>query len=291
MNNSYKISRAENSELSEIKGLLNKNKLPVEDLHPEKQDFWLMQDSYSVIGAAGLEPYGKYAIFRSFVVEEQFRNKGFGNEIYSYTIEQAKKAGFEKLFLLTETAGNYFLSKGWIVINRESVPDEIKLSREFNSICPSSAVCMYYPLTDLLVKEALDKFTSGLNCAQSVFSTFAKRNNMDEQQSLRISTGFGAGISYKAAVCGAVTGAYMTIGLINGSSKGDQNQQKEKVNDLIKRFDNEFIKYNGSVLCKDLLKADISKQEELDKLRKENAFRKICPMYIKDAVEILQKLL
>jgi amino-acid N-acetyltransferase len=44
--------------------------------------------------------------------------------------------------LLTETAEKFFRAIGYEVIDRRHVPEEIKQSAEFRSLCPASAVCM-----------------------------------------------------------------------------------------------------------------------------------------------------
>ncbi len=59
--------------------------------------------------------------------------------------------GIEALVLLTETAEAFFTRHGYLVIERESVPDEIKQSAEFQSLCPDSAICMTKSLASVAV--------------------------------------------------------------------------------------------------------------------------------------------
>ena len=53
----------------------------------------------------------------------------------------------EQLVLLTETAEKFFRAIGYEVIDRRHVPQGIKQSAEFRSLCPASAVCMSKLLT------------------------------------------------------------------------------------------------------------------------------------------------
>jgi C_GCAxxG_C_C family probable redox protein len=53
---------------------------------------------------------------------------------------------------------------------------------------------------------AVQKFTSGYNCAQSVLSSFSNDLGLDENTPLKIACGFGAGMGRKQEVCGAVSG-------------------------------------------------------------------------------------
>jgi len=46
--------------------------------------------------------------------------------------------------LLTTTADGFFQKQGWKVIHRNEVPEKIKTSTEFASICPSTAICMKF---------------------------------------------------------------------------------------------------------------------------------------------------
>jgi amino-acid N-acetyltransferase len=50
--------------------------------------------------------------------------------------------GVEQLVLLTEAAEQFFHAIGYEAIDRSSVPEAIKQSAEFRSLCPASAVCM-----------------------------------------------------------------------------------------------------------------------------------------------------
>ena len=53
----------------------------------------------------------------------------------------------------------------------------------------------------------------GFNCAQSVLAPFAPDYGLSEETALRISTGFGSGMGRLCDVCGALTGAFMAVGL------------------------------------------------------------------------------
>ena len=58
--------------------------------------------------------------------------------------------------------------------------------------------------------------SKGCNCAQIVFSYFAEKNGLDINKALKISSAFGGGMG-KGDICGAITGAYMALGLIYGN--------------------------------------------------------------------------
>ena len=54
----------------------------------------------------------------------------------------AREQGIDALYLLTTTAGDFFLKRGYGVVDRTVVPAGIQATEEFVSICPSNAVPM-----------------------------------------------------------------------------------------------------------------------------------------------------
>lgn len=123
--------------------LLNKADLPVSDLVlSDRLKLYALNDQQGIIAICGIELFNKEALLRSFVVDENMRSTGMGKKIYNYALDQAHLNGVQKLVLLTTTAKQWFLNKGWSIIDRNSVSEAIASSKEFSSICPGSATCM-----------------------------------------------------------------------------------------------------------------------------------------------------
>ena len=91
--------------------------------------------------------------------------------------------------------------------------------------------------------------------------------------------------------CGAVTGAFMVIGLKHGRTKADTNRGRDEAYDLVERFVKEFNARNNTIICRELLTCDIRTPEGMKKIKKENLFRTRCPKFIQDAAEILEEML
>ncbi len=127
--------------------------------------------------------------------------------------------------------------------------------------------------------KKVDERFSNFNCAQTVFSLFAAELGIDEKTALKISSGFGGGMTC-AETCGAVTGSYMVIGMKHGHSNSDPD---EKANSKlqIQKFNNMFIEEHGSLICKNLLGCDISTTEGLASAYEKNLFKTKCPGFIK----------
>lgn len=133
---------------------------------------------------------------------------------------------------------------------------------------------------------AIENFKT-LNCAQSVLLSYASELKLDEMIALKISAGFGGGMAM-AETCGAVTGAYMVLGMkVQGEGKTIQDIKTEtKV--AVKRFNELFIAKHGSLKCKKLLGVDISTPEGSVEANEKNLFNTVCVELVGSAAEILE---
>jgi len=103
---------------------------------------WVAEEAGQLVGAIGLERHGAAGLLRSLVVSPSHRQHGLGRKLVTTLEHAARAANVEMLVLLTQTARGFFESLGYNVVDRSCVPNEIKESAEFRSLCPASAVCM-----------------------------------------------------------------------------------------------------------------------------------------------------
>ncbi|MBW3567595.1 MAG: GNAT family N-acetyltransferase [Proteobacteria bacterium] len=131
-------------DLAVVRHLLQQAKLPFEDLAPEAmQDFVLVQDANgNAIGAGGIERYESDGLLRSVVVSDAARGRGLGRMITQAIEDRARETGVTALYLLTTTAADFFPRLGYERFDRSSVPEKLRQSTEFASLCPASAVCL-----------------------------------------------------------------------------------------------------------------------------------------------------
>lgn len=137
----YYIIHVTNNLKEEVIRILQENNLPTEDLDDNKKLFALVGEN-GIIGTGGLEFFDDAALLRSVSVTESYRGAGFGKiitlELESLCIEK----NINSIYLLTETAGDFFEKLGYEVVDRNLVPEDIKKSSEFSVVCPSSAIVM-----------------------------------------------------------------------------------------------------------------------------------------------------
>jgi len=136
--------------------------------------------------------------------------------------------------------------------------------------------------------EAL--FAEGLNCAQAVLMTFAAEQGLDPAMAARLASGFGGGMGRMAHTCGAVTGAFLVLGLQHGAASGDDKEAKENTYRLVREFSARFEARHGSIACRDLLGCDISTAAGLDVAKQKGLFGTVCPKMVREAVAILEEL-
>lgn len=138
---------------------------------------------------------------------------------------------------------------------------------------------------------ASENMTAGrMNCAQSVLTAYCQELGLDLGLALKVATGFGGGMRRTGKTCGAVTGAYMVLGLKQNVTPENANQIKTRVYEIVKVFNRKFIEKNRSVTCNDLLGCDISTPEGQTYAREKGLFKTICPRLVRDSVEILDSM-
>jgi len=138
---------------------------------------------------------------------------------------------------------------------------------------------------------AIAMFEKGFCCSQAVLATFSEKFNLDRDIALKLSDGFGGGMGRMALTCGAVTGAFMVIGLKYGRTSADDKEAKEKTTQLVQKFIKKFTERNKSISCKELLGCDISTDEGYEYAKKNNLINTLCPKFVADATEILEEIL
>jgi C_GCAxxG_C_C family probable redox protein len=136
---------------------------------------------------------------------------------------------------------------------------------------------------------AAENIASGrMNCSQAVLTAFCEEYGLSTALARRLALGFGGGMGRSGKTCGAVTGAYMVLGLKHELHTETGQKVKEKVYALVNDFNRKFCEINRSTICKDILGSDLSTAEGLAFAREKGLFTTLCPKFVHDAVEILE---
>jgi C_GCAxxG_C_C family probable redox protein len=141
------------------------------------------------------------------------------------------------------------------------------------------------------VENAVSCFNEGFMCSQALLSTYGGQFGLDRETALKVSAAFGGGMGRMGEICGAVTGAFMVIGLKYGRTAVQDTQSHENTNRLVKEFVDRFKSLNGSILCRELLGCDLSTPDGLKTFVEKKLRDTLCPKFVRDATEIVEQLL
>ncbi|UCH88361.1 MAG: C_GCAxxG_C_C family protein [Thermoplasmata archaeon] len=141
------------------------------------------------------------------------------------------------------------------------------------------------------VEDALKLFDEGFSCSQAICAVYGKQFGLERETAFKIAGAFGGGMGRMGETCGAVTGAFMVIGLKYGMTDVNDKDAKERTIEAVNEFVNKFNERNGSIVCKKLLGYDLSTPEGRKEVSEKGLTKKICPQFIKDAAEILEQIL
>jgi amino-acid N-acetyltransferase len=131
------------ADLDSVVRLLEEASLPLEGLEEQwGPGYAVAIDGGEIVGAAGIERHGRQGLLRSVVTATGRRGRGIAESLVRNRLAWAGTEGLEGVYLLTTTAADYFPRLGFERVSRDSLPVEIRDSREFTSVCPSSAVAM-----------------------------------------------------------------------------------------------------------------------------------------------------
>lgn len=90
----------------------------------------------------------------------------------------------------------------------------------------------------------------------------------------RIATGFGGGIGRTGAVCGAVVGGTMAIGLRHGRER--PSQSSDRAYTLAREFRRRFEDEMGAISCRELTGMDLTTSEGLERFRSSDVPERVC---------------
>jgi C_GCAxxG_C_C family probable redox protein len=124
----------------------------------------------------------------------------------------------------------------------------------------------------------------GYYCAESVLLAIAESQGIQSDIIPRIATGFCSGMAHTCGLCGAVSGAIMGIGLLNGVHvPGDSRAANyAAVQKLLAGFEGKF----GSINCRDLTGCDLGTPEGQAQFRASGQSER-CNDYVEEAVRLV----
>ncbi len=139
--------------------------------------------------------------------------------------------------------------------------------------------------------KVIISFREDKNCSQAVLLGFADRFQIQEDHALSIASGFGAGMGRLQRTCGAVSGAYMVIGLYAGSKSINNTERKESAYQMIQEFTKRFEEEKETTICEDLIHCNLKTEEGQEYFENNNLKERVCEKCIKLSLNILDDLM
>jgi arsenite methyltransferase len=138
-----RLRPAAGSDLPAVEALLREAGLPTDGVGEQFDDgFAVAEADGVVVGVAGVEVYGSYGLLRSVAVAEAYRGEAVGQRLLDDRLGWAEGRRLRAVYLLTTTAAEWFVARGFRVVGREAVPSAVQRSAEFTGTCPSTATAL-----------------------------------------------------------------------------------------------------------------------------------------------------
>ena len=132
----------DHNDLMAIRTLLVRHDLPVADISEKDVTLYAGIIDTKLCATVGYEQHEETFLLRSLCVESSLQGRGIGKTLVKHIEEEALKKGIRTLYLLTNSAKEYFTRLGFVQVARNDTPEAIQHTREFSSLCPSMAVIM-----------------------------------------------------------------------------------------------------------------------------------------------------
>lgn len=143
-------------------------------------------------------------------------------------------------------------------------------------------------------EKAVSLFKDGYNCTQAVVGAFEEELSIPHNVLMSLSSSFGGGMGRLREVCGAVTGAFIVLGVMFGYDDPKATSEKATHYKRIQEFAKRFKSENGSYVCRELLGLDGDEKSShyIPEQRTETYYKKRpCAELCGISAEILEKLI
>ena len=138
------------------------------------------------------------------------------------------------------------------------------------------------------VEKALTLFER-YNCAQSVFAGCSGGEELTDEMCFRLAAAFGGGMGRMGGTCGALTGAFLALGIRHGHPMAtDPEQSRGPFYERVRALAEAFRARNGAVSCRELTGCDLLTPDGNARFKAEDLHHKLCSRLVASAVELVE---
>lgn len=117
-------------------------------------------------------------------------------------------------------------------------------------------------------EQARHNALNGQTCSEAVMTAFSTLSNLDEATARKLASGMAGGMGGTKKNCGAVTAAYMILGLLLGPESVEDKNKRENVSKLVAEFSRRFNEQFGTADCAILTNGyDFTSPTDMKRLR------------------------
>jgi len=138
-----------------------------------------------------------------------------------------------------------------------------------------------------ITDKAQSLFSKGYSCSQSILLAFAEQFNLDEKTAKLISSTFGGGMGRLREKCGALTGAFMVLGLAYGNTDPGDMDTKLAAYRKVQELNRQMTGIYGTSICSELLEKYTTKED----VQARNHHKIICSRIIGEVAGLLYDML
>jgi UDP-N-acetylmuramate: L-alanyl-gamma-D-glutamyl-meso-diaminopimelate ligase len=126
---------ASSEDLPGVRELLQSTGLSYPDVHEHLGELLVLRDpSRKVVGAVAMEMYDEAGLLRALATSTERRGEGLGWTLADAALGRARRRGARRVYLVTETASDFFAEKfGFQAVARELVDAAVLESTQFYS--------------------------------------------------------------------------------------------------------------------------------------------------------------
>ncbi len=135
---------AQRADMPGVREVLAKVGLGDEEARDEQfSSFFVLRNEKGTVGCVSLEVHGDDAILRALAVDPEFRGAGYGWMLADMAVGQARWRGVRRIYLLTESASDFFAAKfGFRVVDRSTIAKQVAASETFSAPSGAGRVAM-----------------------------------------------------------------------------------------------------------------------------------------------------
>ncbi|MDH6533473.1 C_GCAxxG_C_C family protein [Parabacteroides sp. 52] len=142
------------------------------------------------------------------------------------------------------------------------------------------------------IKQAVENFESGYNCAQAIFLAYCDLFDIDQKTGSMMSVSFGGGLGRMREVCGTVSAMAMLAGFKYPVPDTTDLNARTRNYAMVQKMADLFKEKHETIICKNILKRKPEVNKATPEARTPAYYSsRPCTRLVADAADITNKML